>query len=279
VKPPLSAATRVLALLGDPVSHSLSPAFQNAALNKIGLDGIYVALRCSPTDLPALLLGLARAGGGGNVTVPHKETAAKTVERPSRAVLRTGACNTFWLEDGTVHGDNTDVAGFTRAARQILGGTPRGASVLLLGAGGAARAALEALAAESARRVVILNRSIDRARELRDRYADSGLEITSVDDPGPLAGQHFDLAVNSTSLGLAPDDPLPLPSESGIGIGAALDLVYAPRETAWVRDQRSRGIPAADGLEMLLQQGASAFERWWGIEAPLEAMRAALPRR
>jgi len=138
----LTARTRLFALLGDPVGHSLSPRFQNAALAALDLDGVYVALRAHAAELPGLLRGVALAGGGGNVTLPHKALAAQVVDRTTPAVERTGACNTFWAEDGMVWGDNTDVAGVAAAVRLVLGGPPAGARALLLGAGGAASAAL-----------------------------------------------------------------------------------------------------------------------------------------
>lgn len=279
MSPAPTARTRVTALLGDPVAHSLSPVFQNAALRAAGLDGVYVALRCDAAALPGLLLGIARAGGAGNVTVPHKEAAARTVERRTRAVERTGACNTFWLRDGEVWGDNTDVTGFAGAAGALLGAEPRGARVLLAGAGGAARAVLCALAEAGAGAVVVLNRTPGRAEALAGAFRDAGLRLSVARTPAELAGERFDLAVNSTSLGLRADDPFPLPAGGGPSFGAAMDLVYAPGETAWVRALRERGVPAADGVEMLLRQGAAAFERWWGMPAPVDAMRAAFPRR
>jgi shikimate dehydrogenase len=272
-----TAGTRVLALLGDPVSHSLSPAFQNAAFRALGLDAVYVALRCGADDLPGLLRGIARGGGGGNVTVPHKALAARAVEQPSEAVVRTGACNAYWLEDGAIHGDNTDVAGAAAAVAALLGREPAGARVLLLGAGGAASAALCAVVDARPERIVIANRTPERARALVERFRTPGVRIDVVESVHALAGERFDLAVNSTSLGLKSDDPLPLdPEAARVAIGAALDLVYARGETRWVREMRARGLPAADGKEMLLQQGAAAFRRWWGMEPPLEVMRAAL---
>jgi shikimate dehydrogenase len=274
VSPAPSASTRLIALLGDPVSHSLSPHFQNAAFAAAGVDGVYVALRCAAADVPTLVRGISRAGGGGNVTLPHKEAAAEAVERPSRAVQRTGACNTWWLEDGVVCGDNTDVVGVRDAVRALLGRDPAGARVLLLGAGGSSRAALAALVDAGAGEVVIANRTPDRARGLAARFADAATPLR-VATPDRLAGERFDLAVNSTSLGLRESDPLPLPPD-GTAVGAALDLVYARGSTPWVRALRERGVPAADGIEMLLRQGAASFERWWGIPAPLEAMRRAL---
>ncbi|HEX2095249.1 MAG TPA: shikimate dehydrogenase [Longimicrobiaceae bacterium] len=276
---PPSAATRVVALLGNPVSHSLSPALQNAAFRAAGVDGVYVALRCDAADFPGLLRGLARAGGAGNVTVPHKEAAALVVDRRTEAAERTGACNAFWPEDGALCGDNTDVAGFAAVAPALLGHEPRGARVLLVGAGGAARAVVWALVTGGAAEVVVLNRTPERADALVERFRAGGTRLIRAGSAAELSRERFDLAVNSTTLGLRPADPLPLPLDGGPEIGAALDLVYSPAETPWVRAMRARGIPASDGLEMLLGQGAAAFERWWGIPAPVQAMRDALPRR
>jgi len=267
-----SASTRLFALLGDPVSHSLSPAFQNAALRAAGLDGVYVALRCAPSEVAGLIRGIAQAGGGGNVTVPHKEAAAAAVDRRTATVERTGACNAFWLEDGEVWGDNTDVAGARAAIRAVVGDVAP-ESVLVIGAGGAARAVLCALEG-SARRVTLLNRGLDRAHELAARFASESLRIDVLSLDADLTDRGFDLAINSTSLGLRPTDPLP--PTGGARFAAALDVVYAPNGTRWVQHLRARGIPAADGKEMLLQQGAAAFRRWWHVEPPIDAMRAAL---
>jgi shikimate dehydrogenase len=274
----VTPATRLLALLGDPVAHSLSPRFQNAAIAALDLDGVYVALRCDATDLSGLILGVARAGGGGNVTVPHKEVAARTVERATDAVRATSACNTFWYDGGTVWGDNTDVVGFAAAASGLLGSPPEGARVLLLGAGGAARAAVHALVTDRAGEIVILNRSGSRAEELAARAGSGRTRIVAVDGGSPelLAGEAFDLVVNATSLGLRSDDPLPLSPDVPLTIAAALDLVYRPGRTEWVRVCSERGIPAADGIEMLLHQGAEAFRRWWGMDPPIAAMRSAI---
>ena len=135
----ITARTRVFALIGDPVSHSSSPTIQNAAMRELGLDGVSVALRASWEEMVGFVRGLAMSGGGGNITLPHKEKAATVVDIRSPAVKRTGACNTFWYEDGKIHGDNTDVEGFSRALEVFLGGPPEGQKVLVLGAGGAAR--------------------------------------------------------------------------------------------------------------------------------------------
>jgi len=278
--PPVTAATRVLALLGDPVAHSRSPVFQNAAIRALGLDGVYLALRCGPAELTGLLRGLALAGGGGNVTVPHKEAAYEAVDRATPAADATAACNTFWLADGEVWGDNTDVAGFHAALRLLLGRSIAGGRVLVIGAGGAARAVVHALASHGAERIVILNRTAERARDLAGRFGEAMARIDVVTSAEALAGDSFDLAVNATSLGLHADDPLPLDPRRAPPIDAALDLVYGPAgETPWIRAMGSHGVATADGTEMLLQQGAASFRRWWGVDPPMKAMRAALRKR
>jgi shikimate dehydrogenase len=279
LNPPISPATRLVALLGDPVDHSLSPIFQNAAIAERRLDAVYLALRCDAGDFPGLLEGIARAGGAGNVTVPHKELAARVVEEPTEAVTRTGACNTFWLQDGQIRGDNTDVVGFSAAVRELLGHTPAGARALLIGAGGAARAAAYSLSIDGADAVVVLNRSPTAARDLTDRFESNGTEFSIADSIDSLRGEAFDLVVNATSLGIRAGDPQPLPVDPDMSIGAALDLVYRADLTPWVRVLRQRGVPATDGLGMLIHQGAAAFSRWWGAPAPVDAMRAALPPR
>ncbi|MFW6079405.1 MAG: shikimate dehydrogenase [Gemmatimonadota bacterium] len=271
-----TGTTRLFALLGDPVAHSLSPRFQTAGFRAAGVDGVYLSLRCGPGQLTGLLRGIALAGGGGNVTVPYKERAVSLLDRATPVVERTGACNTFWLEGGRVHGDNTDVAGFREAVRSLVGPVA-GARVLLLGAGGAARAALVALVDGRADAIDVLNRTRSRAETLRDRVDRQGRRVRVLDDGGRLGREGYDLIVNATALGLAADDPLPLDLRGVHRVGAALDIVVGENgATAWTRHAESLEIAAADGLEMLLHQGAAAFERWWGAEAPLDAMRAAV---
>ncbi|HET7463175.1 MAG TPA: shikimate dehydrogenase [Longimicrobium sp.] len=274
---PITAHTRTLALLGDPVSHSLSPVIQNAAMRAARLNGVYVALRVSEADLPGLLRGLAHAGGAGNVTVPHKAAAARAVDRLTDAAEATGACNCFWQEQGEVWGDNTDVEGVTAAIRALLGRSAAGARVLVAGAGGGARAVVYALVRGGAAEIVLVNRTYDRAQELAGRLATRHTPVRVVTGVEALGGESFDLAVNATSLGLKADDPLPLDPARLPPVDAALDLVYARGgETPWVRAMRQRQVAAADGTEMLLMQGAAAFRRWWGTDPPVHAMRDAL---
>lgn len=270
----ITAKTRVLTLLGDPVSHSVSPEIQNAAFTQAGVDGVYVAVRCEADDLSGFMHGLARAGSGGNITLPHKEKAAALVDVPSEAVRRTGACNTFWGVDGKVHGDNTDVDGFQRALRVFLEGPAQGIRVLLLGAGGAARAALLGLLDEGASEVLLFNRTSERARAVARRIGGQRARVVPLIQV--LEGERFDLVVNATRLGLDPHDPAPLDFARLGRAGAAMDLVYAREKTPFVRAAERAGIRSTDGTEMLVQQGAASFERWWGRPAPIETMRAAI---
>lgn len=270
----IDAASRVFALVGDPVDHSLSPRIQNAAMGAAGVNGVYVALRTSVEDLPGFIRGLSRSGGGGNVTLPHKEKAASVVDLAKPAVRRTGACNTYWLENGKVVGDNTDVDGFGRALREFVIGGAGGARVLLLGAGGAARAGLVALLDAGVDEIRLSNRSVERARNVSRRIG--GERVRVVSDPDELDDEDFDLVVNATRLGLDPDDPVPFDLSRLKRAGAVMDMVYGDGGTPFTRAAESLGIRATDGREMLVQQAAAAFERWWQVDAPLDAMRAAL---
>jgi len=273
----ITARTRVFALVGDPVAHSLSPVIQNAAMQELGLDGVYGALRATQDDMVGFVRGLARAGGGGNVTLPHKEKAATVVDVPSTAVRRTGACNTFWLEDGAIHGDNTDVEGFGRSLIEFLGGSPEGHRVLVLGAGGAARACLVALMDGGVEEIHLLNRTRDRARAVARRIG--GEKVRVLDDKRAVEDQSYDLVVNTTRLGLEEGDPSPLDLEVLHRAGAVVDVVYGTGSTAFLDQARDLGIRGVDGAEMLLHQGAVAFEKWWGVGPSLEVMRQALKER
>lgn len=275
----ITAHTRLFALLGDPVAHSLSPVFHNAALRHLGCDALYVALRCDAATVPALLRGIARAGGGGNVTVPHKASAASCIERATALVHRTDACNTFWSEGAVVCGDNTDVAGFRLAASALLPDLT-GATVLVIGAGGAAAAAVCALIDDRVARVTLHNRSRERADALAARLDPARRLVAVAQSESALAHEAYDLVVNATALGLRADDRLPVDLESLPRPRAVLDLVYLQHgSTPFLRVAQRLGIPAADGVEMLLGQGAAAFERWFDTPAPVDVMRAALSAR
>lgn len=270
-----TAKTRLLTLLGDPILHSKSPEIQNRAFEAAGVDGVYVALQCKEEDLEGFMVSIARSGGGGNITLPHKEKAAAIVEIASEAVVQTGACNTFWGDErGRIHGDNTDVDGFRSALSFFIGSVPSGIRVLLLGGGGAARASLLGLIDEGADEIVIFNRTPERARSMSRRIGGERTRVIPVLEE--IEGEDFDLVINATRLGLEKNDASPVDLERLGCVGAAMDLVYGRHVTPFVRAAEAMDIRATDGAEMLVQQGAVSFERWWGIPAPVEAMRAAM---
>jgi shikimate dehydrogenase len=260
-----------LVLLGHPVSHSLSPRFQNAALRAAGIPLAYEALDVPPDALAETLLALAGQDASGNVTIPHKEAVAALCARRSPLAERCGAVNTFWHEEGTLVGDNTDVGGVDAIALALLGDARRSARVALLGAGGSAAAVLAAAERWGSARVRLYNRNMERARVVASRFGASVDVVTSVDE----ALDGATLVVNATPVGLR-DDDFPVAVERIPAGAAVFDLVYRTGETAWVRAARNVGHRAADGEGMLVEQGALSFKRWFGIEPDRNVMWSAL---
>jgi shikimate dehydrogenase len=257
-----------LVLLGHPVGHSLSPQFQNAALRSAGIPVVYEALDVPPERLPRVVGELAEACAGGNVTIPHKEAVAALCGRCTSLADRVGAVNTFWVDEGGVLvGDNTDVGGVEWLVRRTVGELPRAQRIALLGAGGAAAAALAAIEAWPGCEVTLYNRSATRAARLAARFPVVTRTTQSADD----AVREAAIVINATAAGLEGDEhPV---SVQALSPGAVvIDLVYRRGQTSWVRAARSRGLRASDGLPMLVEQGALAFERWFGIEAPRAVM-------
>ncbi|HJR41985.1 MAG TPA: shikimate dehydrogenase [Gemmatimonadaceae bacterium] len=263
-----------LVLLGHPVVHSLSPAMQNAAMRSVGIEIDYEALDVLPDELGGVLDGLAGARGAGNVTIPHKRSAAARCARLTPVAERVAAVNTFWVEgDGALVGDNTDVEAFDLLARQTLGTPPAGLRIALLGAGGGARAVLAAAERWRECTVAIYNRTEPRAAELAGHFS----IVTDVHDAMAPALHGAALVVNATPVGME-DARHPAPLEALDPGAVVIDLVYRAGQTAWVREARARGHRAADGLGMLVEQGALAFERWFGIPAPRAVMRQVVGR-
>jgi len=260
----VSGATRVFALLGRPVAHSCSPRMHNAAFTAMGLDAVYVALDCGTDAVPGLIAALVMAGGGGNVTIPHKAVAAAAVV-PAAGAL-DDACNTFWSEGGRAVGTSTDVDGILGGLSAL--GAAEEPAWLIVGTGGSAIAAAAA-AARCGARIAVRSRSADRARKLIARAR--GLGASSADP------DECTVVLNATPLGLGEGDPLPIMPTDVPAARFALDLVYRPGETAWIAAMRTAGVRAADGREVLVRQGAASFERWFpGRQAPVDIMRAAV---
>lgn len=265
---------RRLAVIGDPVGHSRSPAMQNAALRELGLapEWQYEGVLVNPPVLAAYVRGMAGEGFvGANVTVPHKEAVLALADTASEAASEIGAANTLTFAAGpetgvpTIAAENTDAGGLLAS----LPGSPRGQRALVLGAGGAARAAVWALVREGAE-VEVWNRTAARAEAIATE-----LGGTAVAEPG--AGE-YELIINTTAVGLRGEDPfehLPLTPDGFEPDQVVLDMVYGDRPSALLAAAEAQGATTVDGLEVLVQQGALSLEIWTGRKPPLDVMRAA----
>ena len=272
----LSSRTRVAAVIGSPVRHSLSPAMHNAAFAELGLDWAYAAFEVPPGQVPAALAGARALGLGGlSVTVPHKAAAAEEVDELSDVARAIGAVNTVVpVGDARLRGENTDGAGFL-ASLADEGFDPAGRRCVVLGAGGAARAVVHALARAGAAEVVVVNRSPDRAEGAAVLAGTAGRVGTEADVSAA------ELVVNATPLGLAGTADGPLLPVDPVHLGAGqlvVDLIPNPAVTPLMRAAAANGARVAGGLGMLVHQGALAFELWTGTAAPLGVMRAAAVR-
>ena len=275
----IGGKTKLLALIGDPVGHSLSPAMHNASFAADGLDFVYVALRVGAEDLPDAVRGAAALGlGGFNVTMPHKRAMVPLVDELDEGARISGAVNTVVIEDQKLRGFNTDGPGMIEACGEA-GIWLDGRRVLLLGAGGAAASVAAAFCDEGIGELIIVNRNVEHAGTLADklREADKEAEI-EVHPTGALDGTvRAPIIVNATPLGMRDDDPLPLPPEYLEGGVALVDAVYRPgAETALVRRARERGATVVTGQRMLLYQGVLAQRLWTGRQPNVAAMDGAL---
>ena len=265
--------TILVGLIGWPLGHSVSPAMHNAAFQALGLDGRYEALPVPPEQVGDLVRSLhARGFRGVNVTIPYKQAVMPLMDELSEAAQRIGAVNTIVVEpDGRLRGDNTDWLGFLHPLDE-RGFDLAGKSVLLLGAGGAARAVVYALVQRNIARLAIWNRDPDRAEALARHAAtlDSSLTIDNsqlaivpiVNSPGRFPVHNSDLIVNTTPIGMWPHiDELPWPADLPFPPGALVyDLVYRPEQTQFLRQAEAAGCSIQGGMEMLVVQGAAAFE-------------------
>ena len=276
----VTGKTRVLGIIGWPVGHSLSPLMQNAALAEMGLDYVYVPFPVREEDLGSAVRGLRGLGVAGfNVTIPHKTAVIPFLDRLAPEARLIGAVNTVKLEGDELVGYNTDGAGFVRSLREDLGFDPAGRSILLLGAGGAARAALVSLCQAGAARIVIANRNVRRGEELagefRGRLGGTQIAAISLGPPFSMAEiQKIDIIVNTTSVGMGGSafDGLDL---SPLDPGAAVyDMVYTPWETPLLAEASRRGLRCANGIGMLVAQGECALAIWTGVEPPAGLMRS-----
>ena len=277
----ISGHTKIVGVIGDPVQHSRSPQMHNAAIAERKLDYIYVPFHVRSEELREAIEGFKALNVLGiNVTIPHKQTVMPLLDDVSREATLIGAANTLIFCDGKVSGDNTDAQGFLRAMAEEGIDVPIGGAAVILGAGGAARAIVVALALSGLASITIANRTKRKADRLGKELG-SMLETTiSVVD---LASSQLnsaiysaDLLVNTTSVGMKGSDQLLIDPSSLSSETIVYEIVYTPPETPLLRVAREKGCKTIGGIGMLVHQGAIAFEKWIGIVPSVETMRIAL---
>jgi len=262
---PVTAATQMAGVVGNPVRHSLSPVIHNAWIEAAGLDAVYVAMPTAPERFGDLVRGLS--GGavlGLNVTIPFKEAASALADERSPAAARAAAANVLVFREGRILADNTDGMGLLAA---LLGAGFRAGSgpVAVLGAGGAARGAVTSLLAGGVPEVRVVNRSLDRARAIAAidaRIGAFGWDQVSGALDGVVA------VINATSLGMTGEPPLELTLDDAPPAAVIMDMVYQPLKTCLLAEAERRGHPTADGLEMLIGQARPSFEAFFGRPPP-----------
>ena len=272
-------ATAKLGIIGFPIGHSISPVFQQAALDHLGLDATYQAWEVKPENIGAFVDGLRSPDMLGiNVTVPHKEAVIPFLDEVDDWSTAAGAVNTIVNHGGRLTGHNTDGPGFLRALREAGSFSPQGKNVLVLGAGGAARGVTLALIRDGVGRLTIANRTLDRALQLSRMARDNGLDaqaISLAEEGLATAAASANLIVNCTTVGMyhGPNETgTPLPPALIPATALVYDLVYNPLETPLLREAARAGAGTLGGIHMLVYQGADSFKMWTGQDAPVAVM-------
>ncbi|MDD5482784.1 MAG: shikimate dehydrogenase [Kiritimatiellae bacterium] len=280
----ISSSTRLYAVIGHPIAHSLSPQMQNAALEKMGLDAVYLAFDVRPERLLDTLKSMMEMGFAGvNLTVPLKEAAFRGLKNIDPAARRLGSVNTVKFFPGGMKGYSTDGHGFLAALKKTFKCSPEGQIVFLLGCGGAGRAVALACAGAGAKKIVLADSDLKRAEKLAVDIKAARPRIDLEIAPAPRAARNraarsADLVVQATPVGMHPND-LPLLDKDAFSRKQKFyDLIYMFPETGLMKIARAAGALAANGLDMLLFQGALALELWTGKKAPIDVMRKTLEK-
>ena len=268
-----------LGIFGYPLSYSISPDFQQAALDYYALPIVYTAWSI-PSEMIADQVNKLRSNDylGGNVTIPYKESIISLLDDKDEWGTKIGAINTVVKENNCLIGYNTDISGFLKSLKEIAHFDPKGKSVLLLGAGGSARAVSFGLVGEGIQSLIIANRTYDRGQSLVDELNHIFRDVSAIemsDDSLSDVVPKIDLIINATSLGMRYADALEYSPIKGDWISSnslVFDLVYTPSETKLMQDAKKSGAYIIGGLPMLIFQGAASFELWTGMEAPIDVM-------
>ncbi|AOF90910.1 shikimate dehydrogenase [Sinorhizobium sp. RAC02] len=257
---------------GYPVKHSRSPLIHGYWLETLGIAGSYTRQEISPQDFAGFISRLQSGESGftgGNVTIPHKETAFALADRPDALSEELGASNTLWLEDGALHATNTDGFGFLANLDAVAPGWDKTDRAVILGAGGASRAIIQAVRDRGVAEIHVVNRTVARAQELADRFGAKvhAHDMAALSEVSKAAG----LFVNTTSLGMD-GEPAPNFDFSPLAHGAVVtDIVYVPLITPILSQAKAQGFATVDGLGMLLHQAAPGFEKWFGQRPTVDA--------
>lgn len=266
---------KLYGIIGYPVKHTLSPAMHNAAFKALKINAAYKAFEVKPKDLRKAIKDLVSAGVCGfNVTIPHKTACMKYLDKIDKAAKATGAVNTVNVKNGELLGYNTDGPGFLRSLKEDLGVNPEGKNFFVIGAGGAAKAAVASLVAGLAGSVTIVDKITSRAVDLADNRIVNYIEYKQNWEPFI---DEADVLINASPVGMKNSDPAPIDTRllhKGLSV---FDLVYN-RETELIKAAKKKGIRVCGGIGMLLYQGVLAFEIWTAKKAPLDVMRKALIR-
>jgi shikimate dehydrogenase len=272
----ITSRTKLLLIVGHPVSQSISPQIYNTVFNDMAIDACYLSLDIHPDRFGRFFPGLIDSGLSGNVTAPFKEKACSLVDIPSEGAIMSGACNVFWSKGGMCYGDNTDISGFLGSLPTHIREGIKDSSAIILGAGGAARSITVGLLGEGIGKIRVINRDEDRARDLvrfmMNAFPGHDIQSGNYGMLKDIRGERYSLLVNATSVGWREGEAPPVDPGDISGLSFFFDVVYRG-ETTLMNRCRSIGVEVMGGLEMLVLQGALSLERWYDIEAPIELMR------
>lgn len=271
--------TEILGIIGYPISHTLSPLMHNTAIKELGLDYIYLPFEVKKENIALAIGGLKGLGIGGiNVTIPHKESVIPYLDTLDDSAGLIGAVNTIKLEDGSLKGYNTDGLGFLKSLKTDAQEEAKEKNIIIMGAGGAARAIAIQMALEEAKSITIANRTVERGMELAEHInAKCKVKAISLNDSSLI--EYFrraDIIINTTSVGMKDSDTPLFPYDYISDRHLVCDIVYKPIETKLLKEASARGAKFLNGLGMLVYQGSLSFKIWTGHEMPVEIVRKVL---
>ena len=277
----ITSKTKALGIFGHPISHTLSPVMHNAVIKALGLDMAYLPFEVKPSNLKEAINGIKSLGIiGVNITIPHKESVIRFLDDISEEARLVGAVNTIVNKDRKLVGYNTDGSGYMASLKEELGFNPKSKRIIIIGAGGAARGILAALATQKPKSITVANRTLSRAVSLiktfKGKFRDTRFEAIDLDNNMlKMSFNSVDLLINTTSVGMKQGKTLKIPLETLPKIAIVSDIIYNPLETLLLKKAKKIGLTTHGGLGMLVHQGARSFKLWTGMDAPMNVMRKA----